>query len=86
MHAAPLIIDGDPRKMSATLLSIVLNREAISVNQDSLNQPGSLLAKQGEIEIWTRTLNGGRTALALSNRGIEPADVRVRWPDLGLKG
>jgi len=86
MQAAPLTIDGDPRNMSATLLSIVLNREAIAINQDPLNQPASLLAKQGEIEIWTRTLNGGRTALALFNRGADTAAVRVRWPDLGLKG
>lgn len=85
MQAAPLIVDGDPRAMSAATRSIVLNRELIAIDQDSLRQPGSLLAKQGDIEIWTRALSSGRTAVALFNRGGEPADVRVRWPDLGLK-
>ncbi len=86
MQAAPLIIDGDPRSMSAGTKSIVLNREVIAIDQDALGQSGTLLAKQGDIEIWTRPLSRGRTAVALFNRGEEPADVRVRWPDLGLKG
>ena len=86
MQAAPLIVDGDPREWSAETRSIVLNREVIAVNQDPLGQPGALLAKQGEIEIWTRALSGSRTAVALFNRGAESADVRVRWPDLGLNG
>ena len=86
MQAAPLIIDGDPRAMSAGTKSIVLNREVIAIDQDALGQPGTLLAKQGDIEIWTRALSKSRTAVALFNRGEEPADVRVRWPDLGLKG
>ena len=47
---------------------------------------GKRLWKSGDQEIWARPLSGGALAVALFNRGTDPAKVTVRWADLGISG
>ncbi|QOY90539.1 glycoside hydrolase family 27 protein [Paludibaculum fermentans] len=82
MLAAPLIAGNDVRNMSSETKEILLNREVIAINQDSLGQPARRLRKDGDTEVWSRPLAGGAYAIALFNRGQEDAEVSVRWSDL----
>ena len=49
-----------------------------------LGQQARRIWKEGELEIWARPLKGGAQAVALLNRGSEPAEMRVSWEQLNL--
>jgi alpha-galactosidase len=55
MMAAPLIAGNDIRTMSTDIKNILLNKEAIAVDQDSLGQAGVRLST-GNSEVWVRKL------------------------------
>lgn len=84
--AAPLIAGNDLRHMSAATRSILLNREVIAVDQDSLGRQGKLLEHRGQIDVWVRPLSGGAYAVAIVNEGQAPADFEPDWEALGLSG
>jgi alpha-galactosidase len=84
--AAPLLVGNDPRIMTNDIKEILLNREVLDVNQDSLGRQGRRLVEYGTTEIWTKLLNGGAVAVALFNRGANLASVKVKWSELGMRG
>jgi alpha-galactosidase len=82
--AAPLIAGNDLAHMDETTRAILTNKQVIAVDQDSLGQQGTRVAKDGDGEVWARPLaNGGRAALLL-NRGTAPRTITVAWPELNL--
>jgi alpha-galactosidase len=85
MLAAPLLAGNDLRSMSDSIRDILMNREVIAIDQDKLGQQGRRVSKSGDTEIWTRQLSDGAQAVALFNRGASPANILVKWSDLGLK-
>jgi alpha-galactosidase len=84
MLAAPLIIGNDVRAMTPDDASILLNREVIAVDQDRLGKQGRRAAKQESVEIWTKPLSDGSTAVAVFNRSTERANVNLNWSVIGL--
>jgi alpha-galactosidase len=84
MMAAPLIAGNDIAHMDAATRSILLNKEVIAVDQDSLGVQGRRIWKQGDSEIWVKPLAGGGRALLLFNRGDEPARIRASADQLGV--
>jgi len=93
MMAAPLFIDihgpdmafNDMAKWSPEVLQILLNAEVIAIDQDKLGIQGQRISKQGEIEIWSKRLEGGAIAVAVFNRGASEEKTMLNWNDLGLK-
>jgi alpha-galactosidase len=84
--SAPLILGNDPRQMNAVEKAIVLNREAIAVDQDPTEQ-GRRVRADGKSEIWVKRLSGNRAAVLLLNRDATAArDITLRAEDVGLKG
>src|SRR5215475_8233190 len=83
--AAPLLAGNDLREMKPAILEILTNREVIAVNQDKAGKQGRRASKTGDQEIWTRTLADGGIAIGMFNRGSAPAQVSVRWAEIGLK-
>jgi len=84
MMAAPLIAGNDLSKMDPDTLRILTNKDVIAVDQDPLGKPGRRLSKDGDLEVWVRSLQGGEFAAVLFNRGKTPADMRFTWDRLGL--
>jgi len=84
MLAAPLLAGNDLRSMTPDVLEILTNREVIAVDQDKAGKQGKRAWQSGEQEIWTRSLSGGAQAVALFNRATAPAQIAVRWADLGI--
>jgi len=84
MLAAPLLAGNDLRSMSPEILAILTNREVIAVDQDKEGKQGKQVWKSGDQEIWTRPLSGGAQVLALFNRSAQPAQIKLRWADLGI--
>jgi alpha-galactosidase len=83
--AAPLLAGNDLSKMDETTRSILMNKEVIGVDQDSLGQQGYRLAP---LQTWVRQLAGGARAVAVFNFVTDdvPQPVTVSFKDLGFTG
>ncbi len=81
--AAPLLAGNDLAHMKPEILT---NGEVIAVNQDKDGKQGKRVWQSGEQEAWARPLAGGDQAIAVFNRAADAADVKLKWPDVGLKG
>ncbi len=84
--AAPLIAGHDVRSSSPETLALLTNREVIAIDQDPLGRPAKRVVQRGPLEVWTRPLDGKRTAVALFNRGAAPAKVQASFAELGIDG
>ena len=82
--AAPLLAGNDLRAMSEADRDILLNEEAIAVDQDPLGLPG--VCPDGvDTGVWSRPLaREGARAVVLYHALFGPATLAVRWQDLGL--
>jgi alpha-galactosidase len=83
--ASPLIAGNDLRSMNQASKDILTASEVIAVNQDSLGKQGRRVKDLGELEVWSKTLNGsGVRAVLLLNRSTAAANITVNWSDIGL--
>ncbi len=86
MLAAPLIAGHDVRSSTPETVALLTNRQVIAIDQDPLGRPGRRVVQREPLEVWTRALDGKRTAVALFNRGTEPATVEATFTELGIEG
>lgn len=86
MLAGPLFLGNDVRSMPPEVKDILLNRQVIAIDQDSLGRQGSRVQKSGDIEIWTKPLADGSTAVAIFNQGDAVTSVPIKWSQLGFAG
>jgi len=90
ISAAPLWAGNDLTHMDATTREIYTNREAIAVDQDSLGAGPKRIWKDNKgLEVWSKAsgnIGSGVDAVLLLNLTAAPADIAVRWSDLGLSG
>lgn len=82
--ASPLIAGNDLRSMDDDTRAILMNKEVIAIDQDPLGKQGRRVAKQGDVAVWLRQLQGNAYALALVNEGAAEAEAKVTWADLKL--
>ncbi len=83
MMAAPLIAGNDLSAMSDDTKAILMNKEVIAVDQDSLGEAGRRVWRNGDLEVWSRNLAGGHRAVVLLNRGTTAQKITVSWTDIG---
>ncbi|HEV2402478.1 MAG TPA: glycoside hydrolase family 30 beta sandwich domain-containing protein, partial [Candidatus Sulfotelmatobacter sp.] len=81
--AAPLIAGNDLRNMRPEIHDILTNKEVIAVDQDPMGHEGERVAKNEDIEVWSKQMHDGSRAVVLLNRGGSEHDISVRWEDLG---
>jgi alpha-galactosidase len=75
--AAPLMAGNDVRKMSPEINAILIDREALAVNQDPLGKQGWRFRAEPSHEIWVRELANGDWAVALLNTGDREAELEI---------
>jgi alpha-galactosidase len=84
--AAPLMAGHDVRTMSSATKEILLNREVIAVDQDSLGKQGILVWESSpEHQVWSKPLADGSRAVALLNRSTSPAKITAYLSRVGLR-
>ena len=83
--ASPLLAGNDLSKMTETDKSILMNKEAIAIDQDSLGKQGDRLYESADLDVWTKPLSGGRVAVGLFNRSWSVRDVSVDLAMIGFK-
>ena len=85
MMAAPLIIGADLRTISDDALSVLLNKDVIAVDQDSLGVQGRLVSQDGTSWVLAKPLAGGDVAVALFNESGKPATISTTAATVGLE-
>ena len=83
MMAAPLMAGNDLGNMTPEIREILTNKEVIAVDQDALGRQGTRVAKEGDLEVWSRPLADGSRAVILFNRGADEKSISVDWASLG---
>ncbi len=90
ISSAPLWAGNDLTDMTASIHNIYTNREVIAVDQDFLGAGATKLREDTPgVEVWSKPLGSigsGVDAVLLLNLTEAPADVAVRWRDVGLSG
>lgn len=86
--AAPLLIGCDMEQMDDFTLSILSNREVLSVNQDTAGIQGSRVYadNEKEIEVWSKPLNDGSIAVGLFNLADNRQEISIPWDKLNIQG
>jgi alpha-galactosidase len=89
MLAAPLLAGNDLPNMKPEIKAILTNKAVIAIDQDKLGREGTRAYADGEVEVWTRRLAGGATAIAVLNVGsdrVASHPFHLSLAKLGLKG
>jgi len=83
--AAPLLAGNDLTHVTPEDSAILLNKEAIAVDQDAKGLQGHRVSAEGPLEVWAKPLADGSVAVGLFSRaGAFP--VKVNFKDLGFTG
>jgi alpha-galactosidase len=82
---APLLMGHDVRKMTEETKAILMNKEAIAVNQDPAVIPARRIRKTDEAELWSRKLADGSLCVVLLQKTKSPQEVGFGWEEVGLK-
>ncbi len=83
--AAPLLAGNDLSKMTDADKALLMNKDAIAIDQDPLGKQGDRLYESGDLDVWTKPLSGGRVAVGLFNRSWSVRDVSVDLAQIGFK-
>lgn len=81
MLAAPLIAGNDIRNMTAETKAILLNKDVIAVDQDSLGIQGFKYRSKDSVEIWFKPLAKGDWAMCILNRDGKAHKVSFNWKE-----
>lgn len=84
MMSAPLILSSNLSALSPEAISVLGNREVVSVDQDPLGKMATLLQRTTASDLLFKELAGGRYAVAVLNRGRASLHVELRAADLGF--
>ena len=77
MLASPLMAGNDLQNMSPETKSILMNKEVIALNQDSLGRQAVCYRDNGDYQIWMKPLANGEKAVCLLNKSDEKKTVLV---------
>ena len=79
MLSAPLMAGNDLRIMSPETFEILMNREAIAIDQDPLGIQGFPFKKEGDLHTWLKPLSEGKWAVCFLNRGTQDVSLSIDW-------
>lgn len=76
MLAAPLLAGNNLTQMTPEVAGVLMNKKVIAIDQDPLGKQAERVYAEGPIQVWTRPLADGSTAVAIFNSEAEPLPVR----------
>ncbi len=82
MLASPLMAGNDLQNMTPEIKSILLNKEMIAIDQDSLGQQATCYRDNGDYQIWVKSLSNNEKAICLLNKSDEKKSVLVDFSHL----
>jgi hypothetical protein len=87
ISAAPLLIGADVTKLDKAALAVLMNSDAIAIDQDPLGLQGVAISQSNpRLQVIAKRLKGpGRRAVVFLNTTSSPAPMSVTWDTLGLE-
>ena len=85
MFSAPLMVGCDIRNMNEATKTIILNKDIIDIDQDSLGKQGYRVMRKDGLEAWKKPLSRNRIAIALFNRNSSGQTITASWKDLEME-
>ncbi|RYZ50975.1 MAG: glycoside hydrolase family 27 protein [Sphingobacteriales bacterium] len=85
MMNAPLIATNDLSAMNAATRKILMNQEAIDINQDAAGVQAKLISEDDNQMVFLKSLQNGDVALAVLNKSGTAQDVTISLKALGLQ-
>ena len=86
MLAAPLIAGNNLTQMTPATSAVLMNKDVIAIDQDTLGRQGDRVYAEGPVEVWTKPLSGNREAVSIFNFGETQSTVSLQFQQLGLHG
>jgi len=84
MLAAPLMAGNDLGTMKPEIGEILMNKEVIAVDQDTLGKQGKRVRHEVDQDIFVKPLQDGGAAVAMVNRGKQEQKITLTWSDAGF--
>jgi alpha-galactosidase len=81
MLAAPLIAGNDLRNMTPETREILMNREVIAIDQDSLGIQAFEYQNEDSIQIFVKPLSDLGVAICFLNRGTAEREIEFKWKE-----
>ena len=85
MFSAPLMIGCDVRNMSESTKKILLDKDIIALDQDTLGQQAIRMFRHNGLEAWKKPLSDDRFAIVLFNRNEDATTMSVGAEDLEIE-
>jgi len=82
--AAPLMAGNDLDTMKPEIGGILMNKEAIAVDQDALGKQGKRVKHLNDQDVFVKPLADGGVAVTMTNRGKDTQTIALSWTDAGL--
>jgi alpha-galactosidase len=81
MLAAPLIAGNDLHTMTEETRQILINRDAIAINQDELGIQALIYSNKDSLQIWAKPLKDRDWAICFLNRSKDIKRVDFKWQE-----
>jgi alpha-galactosidase len=75
--------------MTPDVAAILMNKDVVAIDQDTLGRQGDRVYAEGPIEVWAKQLTGGRKAVAIFNFGESANQMRgigLHLKEMGFSG
>ena len=86
MLAAPLIANLDVRNMNEATKNILLNKDMIAIDQDSLGKQGCRIIDHDDFNVYLKELSNGEWAVLFLNRSDKTKKINFDWETVTLNG
>lgn len=86
LWSAPLIIGSPVERLDRFTLGLLSNDEVIEIDQDPLGRQAHLAEKDGDGEVWVKSMEDGSKAVGLFNRSPKETTLSAHWMNLGICG
>ena len=79
--ASPLILGNDLRNMSDATRNIIMNKDMIAIDQDTLGIQGLHYCDRDGLQFWFKPLAGGDWAFTILNPTRQDISCCLNWQD-----
>ena len=84
MMASPLILGNDLRNMSEATRNIIMNKDMIAIDQDTLGVQGWHYCDKDGLQFWFKPLAGNDWAFTILNPTRSDITYELNWQDFNL--
>ncbi len=85
LMAAPLMVTCDVRDMNTATQSILLNKDILAIDQDTLGMQAKRVVDNENWSIFVKPLSGGDYAVGVLNKSKDKQGFKIKLKQLGLE-